>query len=1104
MKYQKLDSITHIHKRPDMYIGTNRIRNVSDQLYCEACEDNQVQILCKPIMAMNDGFARIFLEALSNAIDNFFRSQNTPTPLTKITVELDRESGWTSIQNDGLHIPIEIHTEENIYIPELIFGHLLSGSNLDDDEQRQTSGRNGLGVKLLNVFSQEFKISCFDPDRQLLYEQRWTDHMKHCHKPKIRKKTSTKGYTKLSWLPDFQLFGMTGYDDSHCSLYQRYLLDAGMITKIPVYWNDRKYHFKNLAAYVDLFPLEERKKCDGILNGSNFSIEYVICEQFLPLPSISFVNGIYTKEGGVHVDRFSMELFRQLAKKLSKLKIMPKDLKQYFTIFLNVSVINPEFSSQSKTKMVSSQSDVQIDLPVKHVQQIAKWNFVQEIQELNRVKEIMNLKKNEKKRGFRRIDGLDPANLAGTKHSKDCQLILCEGLSAKTYSTLGISKGYNNRSGRNYFGIYPLRGKCLNVRNATIQSIANNKEISDVIRALNLKFDVDYTKEENFKTLYYGKVCIITDADEDGHHICSLILNFFHKLFPTLFDRSEAFLSIMMTPIAKITIGSNVQSFYNDYDYQQALEQVQTSQRSFQVKYYKGLGTSSNAEILETFGEKIVDFFKDEETANYMNKIFHKNFSSDRKQWLLQYDPTSYIVPSEQYPITTYFNQELIKYSMEDCKRSIPNIYDGLKVSQRKCLFSVFKKNLQYHSKSMKVAQLAGYCAEHSNYHHGENCLFETIIKMSHHFPGSNNIPFFERDGQFGSRSHGGKDAANARYIFTKLAPLTRLLFPAEDDVLLNYTLDDGDKVEPDYYLPILPTSLLNGCTAGIGTGWSCFIPCFPFRELLFRIREYLRGNREAFFIDPDYYGYGGSIEKIDSNRYRTVGKLSSFTKKNKVYYEIRELPIGVWTDKYKEELESMQEQKKIKNLKNYSGTEKIHFVFEPVSERINETTMKLSSTLHLTNMVLFSQQNRIQRFSTIQEIFDEYFEKRYELYGKRIQYQINILEQEVEMLDNKTRFLNAVIEGQIKPFDYQEDDLENRLETLGFSRCENRFDYLLSIPIRSMTRTRYGQLMEKMRETEKKLALYRKVTPEELWEKDLHRLEAQYKKFYSLPHEMS
>jgi DNA topoisomerase-2 len=204
----------------------------------------------------------------------------------------------------------------------------------------------------------------------------------------------------------------------------------------------------------------------------------------------------------------------------------------------------------------------------------------------------------------------------------------------------------------------------------------------------------------------------------------------------------------MMTPIAKIKSRGNVQTFYNDMEYQKALGEIQQKGCKFDVKYYKGLGTSSNAEIKESFGEKVVSFLYDEKTDSDLNMVFHKQHSEDRKQWLLQGRPTDYETPTKDYPISLYLNQELIKYSLEDCKRSIPNIFDGLKVSQRKILFSVFKKNLTPHGKSLKVAQLAGYCAENSNYHHGEQCLHETIIKMCHNFPGSNNIPYFEKDGQ--------------------------------------------------------------------------------------------------------------------------------------------------------------------------------------------------------------------------------------------------------------------------------------------------------------------------------------------------------------------
>jgi hypothetical protein len=230
-------------------------------------------------------------------------------------------------------------------------------------------------------------------------------------------------------------------------------------------------------------------------------------------------------------------------------------------------------------------------------------------------------------------------------------------------------------------------------------------------------------------------------------------------------------------------------------------------------------------------------------------------------------------------------NQELIKFSMEDCCRSIPNLFDGLKKSQRKILYSVFKKNLKHDGKSMKVAQLAGYCAENSNYHHGEQCLYDTITKMSQDFPGSNNVPYFEKDGQFGSLAYGGKDAANARYIFTKCAVLTRLLFPEEDDALLNYTLDDGDKVEPDYYLPILPTILGNGCTAGIGTGWSCSVPCHDFLQLAEKVKLWLvdpTSVERAMDLMPSYNNFKGSIKKVEDNKFASLGILEEITQKGK------------------------------------------------------------------------------------------------------------------------------------------------------------------------------------------------------------------------------
>ena len=156
LSYKKLNAIEHIHKRPDMYVGSTKNKtNEYEFLY----SDNGIQFVQN--VNVNEGFVRIFLEAVSNAIDNFYRSQGGKHPMTKLQVNVCEETGVTSVCNDGNWIPIEIHEEENIYIGELIFGHLLSGSNYNDEEERVTSGRNGLGIKLLNVFSTSFSIECF-------------------------------------------------------------------------------------------------------------------------------------------------------------------------------------------------------------------------------------------------------------------------------------------------------------------------------------------------------------------------------------------------------------------------------------------------------------------------------------------------------------------------------------------------------------------------------------------------------------------------------------------------------------------------------------------------------------------------------------------------------------------------------------------------------------------------------------------------------------------------------------------------------------------------------------------------------------------------------
>ena len=283
---------------------------------------------------------------------------------------------------------------------------------------------------------------------------------------------------------------------------------------------------------------------------------------------------------------------------------------------------------------------------------------------------------------------------------------------------------------------------------------------------------------------------------------------------------------------------------------------------------------------------------------------FNKKRADDRKKWLGDYNRDDVLdTDKKQIPFTDFINKELIHFSKYDCERSIPNGIDGLKISQRKTLFAAFKRKLK---REVKVAQFSGYISEHSCYHHGETSLQKTIVGMAQDFMGSNNINLFLPNGQFGTRMAGGKDSASERYIFTQLNPLTRYIFPEDDLPILNYLQDDGTSVEPEYYAPIIPLILVNG-TKGIGTGFSTDIPCYNPRQIVAYIKAKLANKTSLPDIDPFYRGFKGTICKVSPTKYIYKGVYKVIDGHRVL---ITELPIGIWTDDYKQYLENMIDKK--------------------------------------------------------------------------------------------------------------------------------------------------------------------------------------------------
>lgn len=1103
--YEKMDPITHIHKRPDMYLGSlERKQHAAEWIF----KDGKFELKESP--KYSDGLWRIFLEPISNVVDNYWRSKQAGVECKKVKVDINVETGEITIWNDGQYIPIEINQATQMYNPELIFGNLLTSSNYNDMEERLSSGRNGLGVKLTNVFSKEFHVECGDPKNGLVYSQQWTEHMRKVQKPKIKKKKNT-GYTCVRFTPDLSLFGMEKYDSTILGLFKKTCIDMSMVTGMPILLDGEKVHVKSLKEYAAMYPQAEGEKQlflawnnNDIQKKSGEELEVVIAPSFDDdYHEIAFTNGIYNRDGGAHVDAVSGEFFRSVLTRINKGRTTNlfnvKDVRPQFMIFVRASLVNPTFSNQNKTRLQSPIPKVVVD--PKFVQTVCtKWNFMEKMNEISRAREFITLKKTEKRRGFKRIEGLDNANKAGTKDSKECTLILCEGLSAKTYAVKGLQKGWDGKKGRDYFGVFPLRGKVMNARNASTSSISNNKEITSVIQALNLKHKTDYTKDENFDTLSYGKVMIITDADVDGLHIASLIINLFHVLFPTLLRRDNPFLLWMMTPVAKIfPTSSHPLTFYTDFEYQKELEKL--TGKKFKVKYYKGLGSSSDDEIKDTFGTKVVSFQLDEEADKTLHMVFSKTTADDRKRWMELYDPHAYENPNEHYSITDFVNREHIRFSIDDCKRNIPNLCDGLKLSQRKILYTVFRRNLTFTGKSMKVAQLAGSVAELSNYHHGEQCLYDTIVKLAQEFVGSlNNIPLLFRDGQFGSRAQLGRDAASGRYIHTKMMRWTRILFPEEDDDLLTYTLDDGQKVEPDNYTPIIPMVLVNGVKAGIGTGWSCSLPSHNPVEIVKCIHEWL-GDKENFQLPeltPYYHGFTGQFEKLGDNKYRCTGLLVATEEHDKKRkraetHRITEIPVDCSIDKYKEFMETLLEEKKLKSFKNYSTPNQPDFHFTP-SDAFKPTlnNLNLTSDVSLTNIVLFNDE-KIKKYDTLHEIFTEFCQKRYSLYERRKSKMIQGLEEALRQEKVKHRFIVDVMEDKIQVFRKTEAQVEEQLKKSKYP--EQYHNMLYTIQIRSFTKDHVAALEKKIKDLEKKLRELKDMTIATMWKRELDAFSEEYQK---------
>ncbi len=1043
-----------------------------------------------------------------------------------------------------------------------------------------------------NIFSSHFNIEVIDAPRKLKYVQQYSDNMYTRGEPVITKlKGKQKSSVKLTFTPDFEKFGIENFNDDTIALFKKRVYDIAACTinkKVKVYLNDKLIKMNSFEDYTKMFIEQEYDENKNPIMRSVYeepNERWKVCVVYDPnagYRNISYVNGISTNQGGSHVNHvvgmIVDGLSKHIAQKYKKITVKNSHIKDNLTFFIDAIIENPEFNSQTKEFLSSKVSDFgsRCDLSEDFVKQLAKTGVIDEAVNFAKLKAMASLSKLNGSRESGSLLGvikLEDANWAKQNNAKkraQCRLILTEGDSAKSFAIYGTEV-----IGRDKYGVFPLRGKLLNVRDASPKQIAGNEEIKNMMKIMGLKHNKSY---DDVSQLRYGGIIILTDQDLDGSHIKGLLINFFNFFWPSLVE-IDGFIQCMATPILKaFKKGQKTKIFYTISEYEKWKTSLGCTPRKkgWKIKYYKGLGTNTAAEAKECFNDfenRIISYVweqneKDDTdkskkiqkinpSLDSITKAFSKGRADDRKTWLLDYDKDDIITNDvHRITVTDFIDKELIHFSNYDNIRSIPSICDGLKPSQRKVLYGAIKRKIL--NSEIKVALLAGYVSENSAYHHGEASLMGTIIGMAQNFIGSNNINFLIPNGAFGTRNMGGKDAASPRYIFTQMNKLTPLTFRDEDNCILNYQNDDGMKIEPDHYIPIIPTVLLNGAE-GIGTGFSTKVAKYSIKDIIMNIKKIMNGEKPKLMY-PYYRGHNGKMIKLNNTVFESRGIIEIINENTVV---VKELPVGLWTEDYKFHIESMiVDMKAIKNKKidpkemiknkkiildynNNSGCETINFTIVFIEDVLQELIksdslekiLKLRKKINIGNMHLHDTNGYIKKYDTVDEILNEFYNFRLPLYEIRRKMQLDILEHTMNIIKWKVKFIKYIHNGKIvimknKTSKTKQEVIDQVVE-LGFPKLakeikqeaknddelleiddtldadadadqsksiENKYvenyNYLTNMPLFSLTKDELDKLAKQYEEKKMEYNEYNNKTAKYIWSEELDELLVAYDKW--------
>lgn len=841
-QFKKLTLLQQVLLRPDTYIGPTNISN--EPVWVATISKDGIVDIKFVTIPICLAICMIAKEALDNSSDNIERSKRAGMDPGTIQIELTPQT--FTVRNFGKHIALEIHRTEKVPVPEVIFGTLLTSDNYNDEEERFKVGRNGYGVKLLNIFSQQFRAIITDPVQKLKYTQVWEKNMRVKHNPVIETYTGP-GYTEVTAFVDFQYF----YKDpkmpsTFISGMDSYFLHRAMglsfANKIITSFNGVNIDYRDGKIFMDA----HLKNSDISANRYHWISkdnlhEFIVVE----LPGNGFcdayVNGTAVPTGE-HVNEFIRIIFDDFMEKFvekykkqyrdkteKELKLSVAHFKKHIGLIVRSYVDKPEFGEQCKTRLIKPTPKIPIEqTDLFEFKNIWKtWNGLADaIKKSMGVGEAAKAEKRAKFIPVGRVQRAEKAKSSLWEERQKCTLILTEGATGFTLADLALKY---LPGGNQYNGILSMRGKPMNVEKHDDAAIAANKELSTIMLELNAEYDVDYLNDSNKRrSLRYGRIALFCDADHDAYHIQGIMLQFIIEKLKTL--APFQFCIIIMTPIIRAIKGKEYKQFYFQRHYDQWAKENPAEAVLWKCSYYKGLGswTPEPETLKELFSQpKIITMDVDDKAYSMLKLAFNKHLTDERKQWIIGHNPHAPLIISNPRPVSHFFNSEFLDYSKESIRRAIPDIRDGMKPVHRKVIYTALKafSSEEKRKKLMKIPQFGGMVMQMATYHHGEQSLYSTVIGQTQEYvTGPNTIPLLKREGNTGTRKMRGADQSPARYLQVGLADITLKIFRPEDNNLYIANYEDGEQIEHEFLLPIICLTLCNKCE-GIATGWSTKIP---------------------------------------------------------------------------------------------------------------------------------------------------------------------------------------------------------------------------------------------------------------------------------------